>query len=257
MYHQFAGLMVLKTLVKNIIHFPTVDSTMDEALSFVREGLEHPLLIVADEQKHGKGRGKNEWSSPKGGFYGTYALPLEKRATEQQILFMHYAAAVAVQQVLEKETGLEIKTKWPNDIYFCNKKLGGILIEYLSGDKLFLLIGIGVNLFSNIDNIAEDYRNKSISLQLEDKKNLTMDEFSTKLSDTLLRFAIEIFENSFSNIIDLFNSRLNYFEKEIKLKNGNQYYCRGINNSGKLHLENEADILQLNIDDSEMIFETK
>lgn len=228
---------------------------MDKALLFVKEGLEQPFLVVADEQKSGKGRGENTWSSPKGGFYGTYALPLEKQATEQQILFMHYAAAVAVQQVLEIETRLEIKTKWPNDIYFRNKKLGGILIEYLSGDKLFLLIGIGVNLFSKIDDIAKECKNNSISLQLENKQNLTIDKFISKLSDTLLRFAVEISNNSFSNIIDLFNSRLNYFDKEIKLKNGNQYFCRGINSSGKLHLEKEEDSLQLHIDDSEMILE--
>ncbi len=247
--------MVFKTLIKNIIHLSTVNSTMDEALSFVKEGLDHPVLIVADEQRSGKGRGKNIWSSPKGGFYGTYALPLEKQATEQQILFMHYAASIAVQQVLEKETGLEIKTKWPNDIYFRNKKLGGVLIEYLSGDKLFLLIGIGVNLFSNVDDIAEEHRKKSISLQFEDKQKLSMNQFIYKLSDTLLKLAVEIFENNFSNIVDLFNSRLSYFEKEIKLKNGSQYFCRGINNSGKLHLENEVDILQLKIEDNEMILE--
>lgn len=247
--------MVFKTQIKNIIHFTSVNSTMDEAILFVKEGLEHPILIVADEQKVGKGRGKNDWSSPKGGFYGTYVLPLEKQATEQQILFMHYAAAVAVQQVLEEETGLEIKTKWPNDVYFRNKKLGGILIEYVSGDKLFLLIGIGVNLFSNIDDITEEYRSKSISLQYEDKKDLSMEQFTSKLTYTLLKFAVEIFENNFSEIIDLFNSRLSYFEKEIKLINGNQYYCRGIDNSGKLHLENEADNLQLAIKDSEMILE--
>jgi len=255
MYRRFAGLMVVKTHVKNIIHFVNVNSTMEEALSFVKEGLDDTFLIVADEQKLGKGRGKNNWSSPKGGFYGTYALPLEKRITEQQILFMHYAAAVAVQQVLEKETGLDIKTKWPNDIYFRNKKLGGILIEYLSGDKQFLLIGIGVNLFSNIGDIAKQYRSKSISIQSEDKQDLTMDQFISKLSETLLRFTIEIFKNSFSNIINLFNGRLNCFEKEIKLENGNQYYCRGINNSGKLHLENETDNLQLAMKDSKMILE--
>ena len=247
--------MVSKTQIKNIIHYPIVDSTMDKALLFVKEGMEHPFLIVADEQKLGKGRGDKTWLSPKGGFYGTYALPLEKQATEQQILFMHYAAAVAVQQVLELETGLEIKTKWPNDIYYRNKKLGGILIEYLSGDKLFLLIGIGVNLFSKIDDIAKGCKNKSISLQSENNQNLAMDKFISKLSDTLLRFTAEIFENSFSNIIDLFNSKLNYFDKEIKLKNGNQYFCRGINSSGKLYLKNEDDSLQLPIDDSEMILE--
>ena len=82
-----------------------------------------------------------------------------------------------------------------------------------------------------------------------------MDKFISKLSDTLLRFAVEIFENSFSNIIDLFNNKLNYFDKEIKLKNGKQYFCRGINSSGKLYLENEDDTLQLPIDDSEMILE--
>ncbi|MCG3224207.1 MAG: biotin--[acetyl-CoA-carboxylase] ligase [Candidatus Heimdallarchaeota archaeon] len=247
--------MVFKTLVKNIIHFSTVNSTMDEALSFVKEGLDHPFLIVADEQRIGKGRGENIWSSPKGGFYGTYAIPLEKQITEQQILFMHYAAAIAVQQVLEKETGLEIKTKWPNDIYFRNKKLGGIIIEYLSRDKLFLLIGIGVNLFSNIDDIAEEYRSKSITLQFEDKQDLAMDKFTSKLSDTLLKFAEEIFENSFSNIINLFNSRLNSFKKELKLKNGDQYFCQGINDTGELILENESDNLQLTIEDSQMILE--
>lgn len=247
--------MVFKTLVKNIIHFPSVNSTMDEALSFVEEGLDHPFLIVADEQKIGKGRGKNDWSSPKGGFYGTYALPLEKQVTEKQILFMHYAASTAVQQVLEKETGLEIKIKWPNDIYFRNKKLGGIIIEYLSRDKLFLLIGIGVNLFSNIEDIAEEYRNKSITLQFEDKKNLEMDNFISKLSGTLLKFTLEIFGNNFSNIINLFNSRLSSFQKELKLKNGDQYFCKGINNIGKLLLENETEKLQLTIEDSGMILE--
>jgi biotin-(acetyl-CoA carboxylase) ligase len=117
------------------------------------------------------------------------------------------------------------------------------------------LIGIGVNLFSNIDDIAEEYRSKSITLQFEDKQDLAMDKFTSKLSDTLLKFAEEIFENSFSNIINLFNSRLNSFKKELKLKNGDQYFCQGINDTGELILENESDNLQLTIEDSQMILE--
>jgi biotin-(acetyl-CoA carboxylase) ligase len=56
-------------------------------------------------------------------------------------------AGVIVAQLLEKQFGIKVQIKWPNDLILGGKKLGGILCEGVShGPESFVVVGIGVNL---------------------------------------------------------------------------------------------------------------
>lgn len=126
--------------------FETLDSTNLEAR---RRAAEKPLVIVANEQRAGRGRLSRAFYSPAGkGLYMTlYAplsLPIQSAALATQ------AAAVAAARAVEKTGGPKLQIKWVNDLFLHGKKAGGILTEAIAsmetGGVSALLCGIGLNL---------------------------------------------------------------------------------------------------------------
>lgn len=128
--------------------FPELDSTNYEARRRA-DGLTTPLLIAADRQTKGRGRGAHTFYSPGGtGLYMTLAYPM--RLPLSSAALCTQAAAVAVTRAISRAGGPETKIKWVNDLFLGKKKVCGILTEALSdmetGEATCLLIGIGVNL---------------------------------------------------------------------------------------------------------------
>ena len=119
--------------------------------SLLREWLEQEALptgsvIVADFQTAGRGQVGNVWESEKGKNL-TFSLVLypQELPVNQQFLISQIAA-LSVKETLDAYTeGISIK--WPNDIYWQDKKICGMLIENdLSGHNLLRsIIGIGIN----------------------------------------------------------------------------------------------------------------
>ena len=131
-----------------IIHVEETHSTN----SLLREWLENESLpacsvIVADFQTAGRGQVGNVWESERGKNL-TFSLVLYPQAlpVNQQFLISQIAA-LSVKETLDTYTeGITIK--WPNDIYWNDKKICGMLIENdLAGHNLLRsIIGIGLNL---------------------------------------------------------------------------------------------------------------
>ena len=145
--------MLNSTMEKTrIIHVEETHSTN----SLLREWLEQePLptgsVIVADFQTAGRGQVGNVWESERGKNL-TFSLVLYPQAlpVNQQFLISQIAA-LSVKETLDAYTeGISIK--WPNDIYWQDKKICGMLIENdLSGHNLLRsIIGIGINLNQTI-----------------------------------------------------------------------------------------------------------
>ena len=137
----------LTTEKTRIIHVEETHSTN----SLLREWLEQETLptgsvIVADFQTAGRGQVGNVWESEKGKNL-TFSLVLYPQAlpVKQQFLISQIAA-LSVKETLDAYTeGISIK--WPNDIYWQDKKICGMLIENdLTGHNLLRsIIGIGIN----------------------------------------------------------------------------------------------------------------
>jgi BirA family biotin operon repressor/biotin-[acetyl-CoA-carboxylase] ligase len=115
------------------------------------KGLSTPLsgsICFAEYQTAGKGRRGRQWVSP----FGTnlyFSILWQFQQDPASIAGLSLAVGVAVIRAL-KELGItEVGLKWPNDIYWREKKLGGILIEVAgeAGGCCSAVIGLGLNLY--------------------------------------------------------------------------------------------------------------
>lgn len=128
---------------------PRVDSTNNYAMAQIRAGLaKHGDGYFALEQTAGKGQRGKEWQTEPGANI-ILSLVLQPRwlAVSQQF---HLSAAIALgcYDFLQSLAGSETSIKWPNDIYWRDRKAGGILIEnLLAGDSWqYAVAGIGLNI---------------------------------------------------------------------------------------------------------------
>lgn len=127
-----------------------IESTNHRARELVSDGNED-VVVVADEQTHGRGRLERSWTSPPGGIY--LSIGLHPNLTPPQIPLLTLGAAVATATALS-EIGATVGIKWPNDILSNpdELKLAGILTESEStpeGGVAWAIVGIGIN--ANID----------------------------------------------------------------------------------------------------------
>ena len=98
----------------------------------------HGSVLRAEAQTHGRGRRARDWQSGVGGSYQTLAVHLpELRAQPRASV----AVALGLAQTLPRY-GVKVGVKWPNDLFYRQKKLAGVLLEYTHHH---LLIGVGVN----------------------------------------------------------------------------------------------------------------
>lgn len=151
-----------------IIYEDTVRSTNDVAGEYVKKGYSHGTVVVANAQSHGKGRSGKVWASPPGlNIYMTLVVTPDMESVAGRIPVINLAASLSVVKAIREKTGLDVWPKWPNDIYFSDKMVGGILSESLiAGNTLSgLMIGIGINV--NQESFPEDMKDISTSIGLE------------------------------------------------------------------------------------------
>lgn len=127
-------------------HLNVIDSTMVYLRKpEVRERLQKFVLIDADFQKSGHGQRGTHWESDNGKnlTFGLLAHPHFLKADEQ--FRLSEIAALAVVDALAPY--FEAKVKWPNDVYYGNKKICGMLLEHdLHGSTIaHTIVGPGIN----------------------------------------------------------------------------------------------------------------
>jgi BirA family transcriptional regulator, biotin operon repressor / biotin---[acetyl-CoA-carboxylase] ligase len=157
---------------KQIIYKEIVGSTQSLAKSLAETNqISHGAVIIAQEQKRGKGRLKRRWISPKGGLW--LSIILQPLVPPARITLLPLVAALAACDSIRETTELDAKLKWPNDVLINGKKVAGILLDAsLNADDVsYVIIGIGIN--ANVEASA-------ISSQL--KGNL---QFITSIKDEL------------------------------------------------------------------------
>lgn len=107
---------------------------------------EHGTVVYTDRQTAGRGQRGNSWESePFKNVTMSILLRPENVAPNQQF-WLSEISALAVERVLSKYIG-NVSIKWPNDVYYKDSKICGMLIEHsLSGGKInYTIPGIGIN----------------------------------------------------------------------------------------------------------------
>ena len=130
-----------------IIRFDEIDST-NSFLHGYHEGDDvETVVAVAEYQTAGRGQGTNHWESERGKnlTFSVRVAPKGVRAACQYVLSMCMALAVK-DALLEYSEGMTVK--WPNDIYWNDKKISGTLIEttLVGSDVKTCIFGTGINI---------------------------------------------------------------------------------------------------------------
>lgn len=152
---------------EHLYTYEETDSTNLIAKKLAREGKPEGTVVVAEHQRAGKGRLGRQWISPKGsGIWLSFILrPPMLPTFAPQISFV---IAVGMIRALKNTTGLDVKTKWPNDILIDRRKAVGILTE-LSAEMErinYIVVGVGVNVNQKAEDFPPEFKDKSTSLKL-------------------------------------------------------------------------------------------
>lgn len=151
-------------LGEKIIHLPSCSSTNDVLSQLAEQGEEEGVAVLAEEQVAGRGTKGRTWFSPrKQGLYLSVLL----RPPKESALFP-LMAGVAVAEAVSEEYSLPLFIRWPNDLMWEEKKLGGILCEStFAGSQLsYVIIGIGLNLNQGPQDFPLALKNGAVSLKM-------------------------------------------------------------------------------------------
>lgn len=133
------------------IHLDEVDSTNTFLSAYVRADASCRCVVAdADYQTGGRGQRGNHWESQRGAnLLFTVALYDVPVAPTEQFLLSQLVSLVTLRvlrSVLPADAD-RFRIKWPNDIYFDDRKVGGILIEHQLSPSHILrtIVGVGLN----------------------------------------------------------------------------------------------------------------
>ena len=214
-----------------IFNFTKIESTNDFARSLITEHKIFKGIVIADEQTKGRGRYGNKWNSPKGNLYFTVFFPI-LRSNLKKIQFL---VQLQIRNILNNYNIKNVSLKWPNDLYINNKKVCGILQESIVLGKLYLIIGIGIN----VESSPKIKKYPTTYINIETKKKIILTELVDKLKKAFVSKIIDK-KYSFKKIVKDWNKYAFNRNKFINFKLNNKIYkgiFRGINNNGALILE--------------------
>ncbi len=243
---------------QNLVKLSEVNSTNTYLKELVSksEPLMDGTVIMADHQFAGRGQKSNVWISKKGENL-TFSIYLKTSflAVNEQF-FLNKVVCLGILGALQPILGNESKIKWPNDIYFKNRKLGGILIENTTkGYQLKeSIIGIGLN-------VNQKYFSKSLS-RVTSISNVVLKDFDL---ENLLKL---ICQNIESRYLQLKSRKFELLEKDYlqnlyRLEEQHQFEInnqkvkgtiKGTNAQGKLLLQTDEGLKELDLKEVAFVF---
>ena len=161
-------------------------TTMDDGRKAVLSGASTGTLILAEEQRAGRGTKGRAWVSPPGeNLHATVVL----RPTAAKLQRLSMLTAVAIANAVEQLYGLFPRIKWPNDLQIDGKKFAGILIEaeWEGSRPTYALLGIGVDVNFDPSPYAQELAQPVTSLAIERGRVVLREPLLSALCNALER----------------------------------------------------------------------
>ncbi len=152
---KFNELLTTSKFGRKLKYFDSIGSTNDYSGELIKKSQDKDLkkldgmLVLAETQASGRGRFRRKWLSPKGGLW--FSLIIITDILPEELPNLTLITAFSISEALMDACGISIDIKWPNDLYYGEHKLGGILSELKKESTLqIIILGVGINV--NIDD---------------------------------------------------------------------------------------------------------
>ncbi len=129
-------------------NFNSVISTNNTAINIIRNSKNLFGMVIAEKQKKGRGQYGKKWISYKGNLFVSIFFNIDR--INLSLTKITRLNCLLTKKLLSFYYKKNIAIKPPNDLMIDNKKICGILQEkVIKDDKIFLIVGIGINLIKN------------------------------------------------------------------------------------------------------------
>lgn len=233
----------MKTWSK-IIEIKSVKSTNTYASEILKtKNIKEGTIIFSPDQSAGRGLGQNSWESEKNKnltfsiILFPYFLPIDEHYLLSKVI------SLGIYDYAKSKVS-EIKIKWPNDIYYKDRKVAGILIENsIKGSTInHSIAGIGFNLnqevfYSNAPN--------PVSLKQVTGKNYSVEQELVDIREAIQKYYLKLKNGQRNEINSEYIKALYRFNKPFNFRWKNRVFLAkitGVNEYGHLQLltsENE------------------
>lgn len=179
-----------KILGRKLSYYKEIDSTQSEMWRRINDNTaENGMIIMADIQNNGIGtHGRNWYTSQNNNIAFTFLMIPKCNINRLSGITLEIASILV--EIFDKDYGIKLSIKYPNDLVANNKKIGGILTETkIKGEMVsHLVVGIGINtdqtnFNSEIDKIASSIKNE---FNLSVDRNRIISEFCNEFEKNII-----------------------------------------------------------------------
>lgn len=219
------------------------------------EPLPEGTVIMAAEQYNGRGQQNNTWYSEPGKNL-TFSLILNPVFLDVgKQFYLNMCISAGIVKALNKVTGQNFTIKWPNDIYFENRKIGGILIENIIGGSRFKysIVGIGINV--NQRHFDENLSSRAQSLVNILHAEQDINELLREICMAIEPLYLKLKAGDFQLLRESYISDLYKFEVQSNYRQNGEIFSAqiiGVSELGRLILQKENETIQC--DFKEIVF---
>ncbi len=222
---------VIKEKIDQIDSKMTIRLEVEEVIEttsryFSYEDLERDnyALCFSEFQTQGRGRGTNKWLSPYGS--GICFSIIGNLSSESSPLGLSIYCGITLVKILRKLGCEDVSLKWPNDLIYNGKKLGGILTELssqASKDYMFN-IGIGVNydLGPNLNSMQENDFPPTDLLQIKQVVNYSRSELAGFIAKAIIESLYNFNQQSMLSALNDWPEYDVLHQKEVKIIEGDK-----------------------------------
>jgi BirA family biotin operon repressor/biotin-[acetyl-CoA-carboxylase] ligase len=222
----------------------------------VHAGLaKHGDAFFALQQTGGKGQRGKTWHTGNGENIALSIVVEPKRLPLAEQFRISAASALVCCDFFSTYAGEETSVKWPNDIYWRDRKAGGILIENVIGRNTlaasasaahhnlwkYAVIGIGINVNQSV---FEQQLTNAVSLRQITGRQFDVANLAKALHQLVLERMDSVATEDFNELLDAYNARLFRLNCPVKLKKGTVEFettIKGVTKNGQLYTTDVID----------------
>jgi BirA family transcriptional regulator, biotin operon repressor / biotin---[acetyl-CoA-carboxylase] ligase len=242
---------------QNLITIQQVDSTNNYLKNLLSNSKPVPegTVIMAESQYAGRGQQNNRWhSEPRKNL--TFSLLLNPGFLPVKQQFdLTRAISLGVTEALGPMLGEQLKIKWPNDLYYADSKLGGMLIEnLLQGNRIkHSIVGIGINV--NQENFPPEAAN-AVSLKQILHRDYDLKFLLSEICKNIEAEYLKLRAGQFDHVRKDFLNRLYWLNEDKIFKAGDRLMegkIIGVSETGLLILHTKKGLLEFNLKEIEFL----
>lgn len=236
------------------IELLTVESTNNYAMGLIHEGMaQHGTAVFSHEQTKGKGQRNKQWFSENGKNIALSLIIQPFSLAFNEAFLLSMSVGLALQRFLNFYTNGDLFIKWPNDIYWRDRKAAGILIENViqGRDWKWAVIGMGLNI--NQTDFGDFKR--AVSLKQITGKDYDVVILAKEMLNFLQQSFDELTTNK-ENVLAEYHQQLYKWKEKIILKKGEKKFegiFKEVTEDGLLILQHEEKQKQFSVGEVEWI----